>query len=241
MGKDLKLEHELIQQAYAKVALFRDAQAKSKQTINYSAFSAYSKLAVANNLALAAMCCGISHSGSLSKREITENDRNIATIIAHFVQSIDAVEICISNGMYAAASTLVRRNMEAVEACRGCFEGKQKEGRTPVLKALKHFGRLYGNFSGLAHNSGFTLMKHLSGSESASIDPIENKEFGKILLGVHIYCVLGISDALRYTHQGIHESRWLADQRNFHQKSLDILIEERILIPSTDESLSNEA
>ena len=234
MGRNPELDYQVIQKAYEISRVFRHAQQKNHGEVNYSALSTYSRLSVANNLAIAAMCSGLSYSSSQSKILISDNDRNLATVIAHFTQSIEATEICLSNGMYAAAATLIRREMEAVDACRGLLEGTQKEGKTPQIKAMKLFGRAYGDFSGLAHNSGFKLMRHLSGPDVASVDAIENPDFGRAAFGIHIYCVLGISDALRFSHDHKHENYWINEQLGFHHRSLDILIEQGILIPGGD-------
>ena len=234
MGHDPELEYQVIQRAYEISRGFRHAQQKARGEVNYSALSTYSRLSISNNLAIAAMCSGLNYSSSQSKILITDSDRKLATVIAHFIQSIEATEICITNGMYAAAATLIRREMEAVDACRGLLEGTQKEGKTPQIKAMKLFGRAYGDFSGLAHNSGFTLMRHLSGPEVASVDTIENPDFDRAALGIHIYCVLGISDALRFSHDQKHENHWINQKLEFHHRSLEILIEQGILSPTGD-------
>jgi hypothetical protein len=66
-----------------------------------------------------------------------------ATVHSAFVQGLHAVEYCISRGIYAQAAALVRMEIEAVEGMRGIRQGKQKDGTTPRLVALKHLGRTY--------------------------------------------------------------------------------------------------
>lgn len=109
-----------------------------------------------------------------------------ATIHSAFIQGIHAVEYCISNGLYAQAAALVRMEIEAVEGLRGIRQGKQRDGETPRLLALRHLGRTYGQLSGLAHLSTHELLSHIVNPEIGNFDHAFNANFARHLFGTHL-------------------------------------------------------
>lgn len=115
-----------------------------------------------------------------------------AAIHCAVIQGIELVESAIAIAAYTQAATLIRQEIEAVEAARGLRQGQQKEGKTPRLKALAHIGRSYGQLSSIAHLSRSELLIEITDVLKTGIDPTMNERFEKHLFCIHLLALVGI-------------------------------------------------
>jgi len=148
-------------------------------------------LQVANTYTVAALGSILGRLAATDFENISFDIQRRSTVHAAIIQGIGAIEMCISDGLYAQAAALVRQEIEGVEFLRGVRQGKQKDGATPRLKAHRHLGRSYGQLSGLAHYSEHDLLNHLVADPKPSIDPVFNPEFAQFLFGIHIHVLAG--------------------------------------------------
>ena len=114
-----------------------------------------------------------------------------AAIHACLLQGADAVRNCIERAHYPQAAALVRQEIEAVECLRGLRQGKQRQGATPRLKALRHLGRCYADLTSLAHLSKWPILVHVVSSSPGNVDPHFNAEFAKFLYRLHVVALVG--------------------------------------------------
>ena len=115
-----------------------------------------------------------------------------ASIHSTVVQGISLVEHSIATGCYPQAAALVRQEFEAVEACEGLRTKRQKEGKTPRLKVLKHLGPHYGVLSSLAHLSRSDFLLGLNRITESGIDPTLVEGFERELFCLHIMALAAI-------------------------------------------------
>jgi hypothetical protein len=149
-----------------------------------------------------ALDCVMAAIGSMFKRAsalcyLPEGDtlKKRTGILAACCQGISPIEDCIFRGFYVQAATLIRQEMEAVEASRSLRVGRYIEGskKNSSLFVLRHLGKIYGQLTDIAHLQRSSLVLHLVGENSPSIDPIRNPEFESFLLKTHIYALTGIT------------------------------------------------
>lgn len=115
-----------------------------------------------------------------------------AAIHCAVIQGVELVETAIASAAYPQAATLVRQEIEAVEAGRGLRKGLQEEGKTPRLKALCHIGRSYGQLSSIAHLSRSDMLTEITDVLATGIDPALNERFEKHLFCLHLLALVGV-------------------------------------------------
>lgn len=157
-------------------------------------------LLTSNRLILGAIGSIISRVGQIDLIQPDLNKKMYRlSVDVGIIQGIGTVENCIAGGLYIQAAPLVRQEIEGVEAIREIISGlrlsgKSSRGRnTPQLRTMRHFGKLYGQLSEIAHFSKPELIGHLLGGMSLNIDPIFNSDFSKLLFGTHIFALTGVA------------------------------------------------
>ncbi|MEM7471240.1 MAG: hypothetical protein AAF340_07805 [Pseudomonadota bacterium] len=173
--------------------VFRAKQQELSKQVGNQITQVDQSLIHSNTLMLSVLVSVIDRTG---KRQIDNpegSELNRAAIIADFCKSIAGFELCISSGLYGAASTLARRELEAVNNCFALRRGEQKDRTNPRVKPFKHLNAIYKELSGIAHNTHRDGMLQLSGGSPANLDPIFDLERTENLLMTHIHCVCGIA------------------------------------------------
>lgn len=172
--------------------IFTRTQKESREKVAENWPDFLNDLKVANTYTIATLGSVLSRLGAKHFEEISLDQQRRATVHAATIQGISAIEMCISNGLYAQAAALVRQEIEGVEFLRGVRQGKQKDGATPRLKAYRHLGRIYSQLTSLAHYSKHDFLNHLMAGPKPSLDPVFNPEFAKFLFGIHIHVLAGV-------------------------------------------------
>lgn len=169
--------------------VLRETMSKSRDACAKEWPKSFEILVSANEVVLACIGSILARPDrSFPEERVAEKVRR-ATVHSALLQGIHAVEYCITNGIYAQASALVRMEIEGVECLRGLRQGVQRDGATPRLLALKHLGRTYRQLTGLAHLSTHDLLTHVVNPQIGNTDHSFNAQFARHLLGTHL-CAL---------------------------------------------------
>lgn len=145
----------------------------------------------ARNVVLA--CLGSIHSRpdrEFSSSEVKQKLHR-AAIHATIIHGASFVESAIATARYAQSATLVRQELEAVEAVRGIRQGLHRDGTTPRIKAFQHLGRWYGDLTALAHLSKVNLLLETIDLQRTGIDPTLNRQLEEALFCLHLVALVG--------------------------------------------------
>jgi len=112
------------------------------------------------------------------------------SLMAQFVLGVDVCESAISEGIYSQAAALLKQEMETIETVHEFEIGARRNGKSPRLKRLKDFGRIYGRYNEFAHVSVDTIATQIVSVEreglcSPSMLPKYNREIAFSFFGMH--------------------------------------------------------
>ncbi len=173
-------------------ATLLESQASIRQEIKSNWPSLLGDLYPAREYCLAAIGSVLARPDkAVQESEVAQKVRR-TTIHSAVTQGIYAIDCCLSAGLYAQASALIRQEFEAVDGLRGIRQGKQKDKTTSQIKALRHLGRVYSQLTGLAHLSDHQILAHAVSEEVGSFDPRLNPELCRFLFSVHVNSLVGI-------------------------------------------------
>lgn len=178
---------------------FRQTQCQISDSVSAQWHDLDADILNANEAALSVLNSVLARTAGICMLSITDSDKNRASIHADFVKSISAVEHCLQRGLYGAAATLIRRELEAVNNCYAYRKGKQTDGKNPHIKPHKHLEDVYKSLTNITHNSKRDAMEYLSGGLPANLDPKFDKAFAEWLLLTHIHCLCSV--AMDMTHK----------------------------------------
>lgn len=211
---------------------FEDALQEQRAEIA-TGFEARNKLLNSAHTALFA-CIASIHSRDdreFPLNKATEKTHRFA-IHAATIQGIHLIKAAISTASYVQAASLIRQEIEAVEACRGLRQGKQKEGNTPRVKALRHLGADYGRLSEIAHHSKSKILLYFTDAIASGVDHKLNENLERRLMGLHIVALLGICLDAAELRPFSNEEMMSPDEHAWLTSVCGILADHGILTPS---------
>ncbi|SHL64369.1 hypothetical protein SAMN05444414_12419 [Roseovarius marisflavi] len=209
---------------------FRQTQAEISDGVSAQWHDLDADILNANEAALSVLNSVLARKAGICILSITDEDKNRASIHADFVKSINAVEHCLQRGLYGAAATLIRRELEAVNNCYAYRKGKQKDGKNPHIKPYKHLDGVYKSLTNVAHNSKRDAMQYLSGGSPANLDPKFDKAFAEWLLLTHIHCLCSVAMDMTYKAEFSADEPFSGDEKFFLECALDVLTAKEYLV-----------
>jgi hypothetical protein len=120
--------------------------------------------------------------------------------------------------------------IEAIEVLRGIREGKQRDGETPRLRALRHLGRSYGQLSGLAHVSTHDLLTHIVNPEIGNVDHVFNLSYARHLLGIHLQTLAAFALDLGEFRPASATANLSDDEDGYLSAVFSVLVAEKFLV-----------
>lgn len=209
---------------------FRQIQAKISDSVSAQWHDLDADILNANEAALSVLNSVLARKAGICILSITDEDKNRASIHAEFVKSVNAVEYCLQRGLYGAAATLIRRELEAVNNCYAYRKGKQKDGKNPRLKPHRHMEDVYKSLTNLAHNAKRESMLYLSGGSPANLDPKFDKAFAEWLLLTHIHCLCSVAMDMTHKAEFSADEPFSEDEKFFLACALGVLTAKEYLI-----------
>ncbi len=208
---------------------FRDKHADARKREHSNWRNEVKLLVDASDLALSVLVSVQRRSTLMSRLDITESDLNRSTVLTEFAKSVLAFELCLSEGFYGAAATLLRREMEATNVLLSMRKGDQKNRLNPRLKSQPWLESIYKSLSGVAHNTDQEAMAFLGRGFPPTVDPYLDIGYLRHLLGYHVNCVIVASmemaEMVPYSVE-----RWLSpDEVEITEMVLGILVSEKII------------
>ncbi|MCE8516087.1 hypothetical protein KBY31_05120 [Ruegeria pomeroyi] len=180
-------------------------------------------LAFANDCVLSAVISVFERSQSICPLNVDEDSLRRAAVSAAMFQNISLVETAVSKAQYVGASALVRQEIEGVEVLRGILAGKQKNGATPRLKALKFLGKVYSQLTGVSHLSLNEGITYLTGGSPFSYDPRYDKTYAELLMSCHVLAVHGLATVTAFDIRGIEEDHLTVSEEYHLTLALTVL------------------
>ncbi len=182
-------------------------------------------LSFANDCLLAVLGSVLERDSVRERGDVSEKVSRQASIIAAMLQNIPIIEQALSAATYTAAATLIRQELEAVEALAALQDGKLKWKSHKVFKNLG-LGILYGQFSNFAHFSDDGLVKAATGGSIHSFVPILNLQLTRVLLIGHLNALAGLTLFMGHLCQNTPEDALTEEERKHHILALSILTAE---------------
>jgi hypothetical protein len=180
-------------------------------------------LSFANNCALASVVSIFGRAETICLLNIDTGHERRSAICAAMFQNIALVEAAIVNAQYVGAATLVRQELEGIEALRGILKGQQKDGRTPRLIGFRHLGEIYGQLSGIAHLSKHAALSHLTGGIPFSYDTQYNLSFAELLVNCHVLALVGLANFVAYDSRVVEKDYLTIREENHLTLALSVL------------------
>lgn len=120
--------------------------------------------------------------------------------------------------------------IEAVEGLRGIRQGKQRDGETPRLIALRHLGRTCGQLSGLAHLTTHDLLSHVVNPEIGNIDHAFNANFARHIFGTHLCATAAFALDLSEFRPIDEDVRLSEQEAGYLSAVFGVLVSEKIIV-----------
>ncbi|MCU9839256.1 hypothetical protein OEZ49_15895 [Ruegeria sp. WL0004] len=180
-------------------------------------------LAFANDCVLSAVVSVFERSQCICPLNVDEGTLRRSAVAAAMFQNISLVETAVSKAQYVGASALIRQEIEGVEVLRGILAGKQKDGATPRLKALKFLGRVYSQLTGVSHLSLNEGITYLTGGSPFSYEPRYDKTYAELLMNCHVLAVHGLATVTAFDIRGFEKDHLTVSEENHLALALTVL------------------